>query len=144
MVVNWTTAYSVRIEKIDRQHQHLFSLVALLEEAVMHNRGGEVFDRILKEMRHYTSYHFLTEERLMELYEYPNFEAHRLEHEQFIEKVMAFDFFPDSSEKQAEEALNFLTHWIESHIKKEDPKFGDFCIEKGFVSAETSNKKNAQ
>jgi hemerythrin len=142
MIENWTSAYSVHIDKIDKQHQHLFSLVALLEEAVMHNRGGDVFDRILDEMRRYTSYHFLTEERLMELYEYPDLDSHRLSHERFIEKVMEFDFYPDSTEKHSEEALNFLSSWIQNHIKTEDLKFGDFCLEKGFVNPDIPMRKN--
>jgi len=136
MVIEWTSELSVHIHKIDKQHQHFFSLVNLLEEAVLSNRGDKVFHHILQEMGEYAKYHFATEERLMELYEYSGLEAQRVAHEAFIVKIMEFNFHPDTTGDRPVEILDFLTRWASDHIVSMDKKFGDFCEQSGLTSSD--------
>ncbi|MGA2071741.1 MAG: hemerythrin domain-containing protein, partial [Sedimentisphaerales bacterium] len=67
----WKDEYSVGVEKIDHQHQHLFEIInKLIERPVSSDDSGLVSD-ILSEMVNYAREHFSTEEMLMRQYGYP-------------------------------------------------------------------------
>jgi hemerythrin len=86
-IIEWNNAFSVEIQKIDEQHMKFFSIINLLYDAVLQGKGGEVVGSVLKELQQYVIFHFKSEESWMKMYNYPDLNNHKLEHQEAIQKV---------------------------------------------------------
>jgi hypothetical protein len=73
--VDWSHDLSVGVKEIDEQHMKLIDLVNEMHEAITEHRASEVTMRILNELIVYTQTHFQTEDALMNILEYEDFEV---------------------------------------------------------------------
>jgi hemerythrin len=89
-LVTWDQSYSVRVRKLDEQHQKLFSLLNALHEAMRQGKGQAVVQDTLGELATDAVTHFRAEEELLRRTNYPGFAAHQAEHQKFVEKVNQF------------------------------------------------------
>ena len=123
----WKDQYSVGVEKIDHQHQHLFEIVNKLIERPVSSDDSVLVSDILSEMINYAREHFSTEEMLMRQYGYPAIEPHEKEHDYFINTTaeLAINFM-DNRNTTAGEITEFLIIWLTNHILKTDMKYKDF------------------
>ncbi|MDR0569553.1 MAG: bacteriohemerythrin [Spirochaetaceae bacterium] len=124
--VKWDERYAVGIALIDEQHKQLIDLTDSLYAAC--RQGGTFvrnhFGEVLRATVDYVAFHFSTEEKIMERIRYPDFLAHKREHENFVKKIL-------EDRKNFEEGKNFVpygfTHflkeWILSHIAVSDKLF---------------------
>jgi len=130
--VEWKNEYSVGIDSIDMQHKKLLGLINSLQTAVDFSTG-ELFEReALDELVDYTRSHFSYEEGLMEQNAYPEFEAHRKQHQQMIarvEEVLAE--YQQDKDSAMRNAAAFLRSWLIKHINGTDKQYSSFLIEKG-------------
>ena len=122
--VAWKDDYSVGIEMIDDDHKKLLTLINNLQTAVYYPTG-EAFERqALKELVNYTEYHFEREEKMMLDNEYPDFEPHKRQHEEMIDKVHRFcEAYEKDREATIEEMTGFLRTWLLEHINGTDQKY---------------------
>jgi hemerythrin len=130
--VQWKDDYSVGIESIDMQHKKLLSLINRLQTAVYYSTGEAFEQEALDELVDYTKTHFDYEEGLMEQHGYPDFEPHRLQHQQMIarvEKVLAE--FQQDRDTAMKNAADFLRDWLINHINGTDKQYSSFLIGKG-------------
>ncbi|OHD60500.1 MAG: hemerythrin [Spirochaetes bacterium GWF1_49_6] len=128
----WSDALSVNISEIDHQHQHLIDLINILHDAMKQGRGKEVLSVTLDELARYAVEHFAAEEKLMQKYGYPEFSAHKAEHESFIKKVTDFqNGFIAGKLLLSIEILTFLRDWTINHIAETDKKYVPFLSSKG-------------
>lgn len=87
---------------------------------------------LLKKMKDYTVYHFRNEEEHLKLHAYPHFEAHKKEHQSFIEKVNEIEKrFIKGKFILSLEVITFLKDWLKNHIMISDKKYSEFLISKG-------------
>ncbi|MFW6266380.1 MAG: bacteriohemerythrin [Halanaerobiales bacterium] len=129
---DWKEEFSVGIKKFDDQHKHLLEIgkeLYYLFENV--EKGIDQYDQILEllqEMHDYTVYHFDSEEKAMEKYNYPRLEEHRKAHQGFVEKLKEIDLDDvDTEQRQfSMELLDFIANWVENHILGEDQKYSPF------------------
>jgi len=137
--IEWTKDFVTGIEEVDRQHRKLVNLTNELYESIRKKEVEEVIDSILKELFNYARYHFKTEERLMEKYDYPEFEFHKKEHDKFKEKVKEF-LKKRSSLKELEkekftiEIMKFLKDWLIKHMLGTDRRYVPFFRAKGLTT----------
>ena len=130
--MNWSPELSVNVKEIDAQHQRLIELINELHDAMEERKGKDALEKIIKELFRYTVYHFSTEEKYFELYNYPEKDAHVEEHNVFIRKVQDFHKgFNEGRMLLSVDVMNFLTDWIKKHIMGSDKKYGPFFNEKG-------------
>ena len=130
--MNWSPELSVNVKEIDAQHQRLIELINELHDAMEERKGKDVLEKIIKELFRYTVYHFSTEEKYFELYNYPEKDAHVEEHNVFVRKVQDFHKgFDEGRLLLSVDIINFLTDWIKNHIMGSDKKYGPFFNEKG-------------
>jgi len=128
---DWNNSYSVQIGSIDAQHQTLFRIAAELHSAMANGQGKTAVARTLDRLIQYVSMHFSHEERLMRLHGYPDFAAHKAEHDALTKQVVQFQ-----QEFQAGRAivtvqlLRFLKEWLQNHIQGSDQKYAPFLREK--------------
>ena len=127
----WKDEYSVGIEKIDHQHQHLFELINKLIERPVSSDDSGLVSEILTEMINYAREHFTTEETLMQQYGFPQIELHKKEHDYFINTTAELAIgFKDNKNTTGDEMVEFLKIWLTNHILKTDMKFKPFFAAK--------------
>jgi hemerythrin-like metal-binding protein len=132
--MKWNQSYSVGIEEIDRQHQKLIGMLAQLIKATDEKDSKSVVKDILDNLVEYTVYHFNTEERYFEQFDYENKVEHKAEHKTFTDKVALFvnDYKEDRILLTAD-ILMFLSNWIQNHIKGSDKLYTE-CFQANGLS----------
>jgi len=122
--VTWKDEYSVGIERIDKDHKKLISLINDLETAVHYHVGDEFERKALEALVAYTQTHFKLEEELMQQHEYADYEAHKGQHDQMISNV---EVYLRDYDKQGHKVLgkiaNYLKLWLIEHINGTDRKY---------------------
>jgi hemerythrin-like metal-binding protein len=76
----------VGLPAIDREHQLQIALVDAFERAASANERAEA-GRILEQMAELSEMHFLAEELVMQLHQYPAYQEHADEHARLLEEM---------------------------------------------------------
>jgi|WetSurMetagenome_2_1015567.scaffolds.fasta_scaffold1024890_1 hemerythrin len=130
--LEWKEDYSVGIKKIDDQHKKLVAHLNDLFEAMKAGKGREVLDAVLNGLVQYTKDHFATEESLMKLYDFPDYEAHKQKHDKMAEHVIKLKQKVDSGEiSNPLQITDFLKEWLGKHIMSTDKLYGPYLNQKG-------------
>lgn len=133
-MITWTDAMGVGVQKVDDQHKQLVEQINKLHTAMMERRGAEVVGSTLEFLKNYAITHFATEEGLMRVYAYPNYEAHKKLHDDFkvdfLKLAKEITDNPHSSMVTLE-VENRLSTWLVNHIKRVDKDTFKFLSEKG-------------
>lgn len=128
----WDDKYSVSIKEMDDHHKKLVALINDLHNAMKAGKSKEVMAEILNKLIDYTGFHFAAEEKYFKLYNYPDAEAHKAQHQQFVAKVSNFKTdFTVGKVMLSMEVMDFLKNWLIQHISQTDKKYGPFLKEKG-------------
>jgi len=137
--VCWKDEYSVGVEKIDRQHRHLFEIINKLIDRSGSSSDSKLVSETLTEMLNYAKEHFTTEEELMQEYGYPEIESHKEQHIYFFKATAELSI--NALNKQSmvsREIVEFLKLWLTLHILKCDMKYKEFFKAKIHPVAEYS------
>ncbi len=129
MSVVWTPDLAIGVKAIDEQHKEIFRRVDGLLEACKAGKGKEAVGETLDFMEDYLLQHFTAEENIQLHYAYPDYYAHKKEHEGFIRDVgrLRKKFNKEgSSLMMAAEISRTLVDWLVKHIKKSDMELGKF------------------
>ena len=133
--ITWTPALSIGVEEIDRQHKQLIKLVNELLAMDNIRVDSEMISDALTRMTDYANYHFTSEEKFMQEQGYPQFEAHRRQHVEFIRKTAELAIGAIAHRKTVPvEMLEYLKSWLVNHIMISDMKIRDF-VERKKISA---------
>ncbi len=131
-MIEWNDSLSVKVTKIDQQHQKLISMINELFDAMKQGKGKDVLGNIVNGLISYTETHFKLEEDYFDQYRYPKTLSHKKEHNDFVKKVSEFkDEFEKGSIMLTVEVMDFLGDWLKNHIKGSDKKYTQFFNEKG-------------
>lgn len=131
-LITWSDSLSVKVKQFDDQHKKLVDMANQLFDAMKTGKGSQVMGDILKQLISYTQTHFAAEERLMKQYGYPDFEAHKKEHNALVMQVA--DLQKQLQEGKAvltQNVMTFLRDWLTKHIQGDDRKYGIFFNGKG-------------
>ncbi len=130
--LEWKPEYDVGIDSIDRQHRKLVGLINNLQTAVDYSTGEEFERKALDDLVDYTRTHFKYEEGLMEEHAYPDFEAHRGEHERMIARVdEVLEAYRQDQDNAMQNAITFLKGWLINHINGTDKQYSQYLRDKG-------------
>lgn len=112
------------IAEIDDQHQNLLNIINTLYQAVNENKSRKQLQSIIKELIDYAQYHFGTEERYFDEFEYKEKDEHIKEHQVYTKKITKLlkDVGSNKS-KVSFDMMNFIGEWLENHISKADKKY---------------------
>ncbi len=131
-LLTWNDSYSVKVRKFDDQHKKLIDLINQLHDAMMVGKGKDVMTDVLKSLVDYTRTHFAAEEAMMRLYNYPDYEQHKKEHNLLV--VQVTDVQKQLGEGKmpiTQSVMAFLKDWLQKHIQGNDKKYGPFLNGKG-------------
>jgi len=133
-LLTWNDSYSVKVKQLDDQHKKLIDLINQLYDAMKVGKGSEVIGPVLKSLITYTQTHFSTEEQLMKLHGYPDYDAHKNEHNQLVAQVSDIKKGMDAGKMPlTQNVMNFLRDWLIKHIQGDDKKYGPFLNNMGVV-----------
>ena len=125
----WSDGFETGLGKVDFQHRRLVEL--LNELARYHVAGHDAHEdllRVFDELIAYTTYHFATEEALMDeaTVSEGHSVAHHRAHADFVNMVLAARKDADQAPREAnEQILAYLTKWLILHILGMDRRMGE-------------------
>ncbi|MFP4366254.1 MAG: bacteriohemerythrin [Bacteroidales bacterium] len=130
----WDENLSVKISSIDDQHKKLVEMINVFYQNIKDNSGNDQISKLVRGMKDYTRQHFSTEENYMRKFNYPDYDAHKKEHDMFITKVNELeDKLNQGKMVLSFEITKFLKEWVKNHIQGTDKKYSDFFVSKGVV-----------
>ena len=125
--VKWEKEYNTGDDKIDEQHQRVFVFINKLNLALQTTKDREEIIDILKGLKDYTDYHFKLEEDQMIASNYPKIDAHKAEHQIFIDRLNKLTADMENKSTTINlRLLKFLKVWFSGHILNTDKKFVSF------------------
>lgn len=124
-MIRWKEEYAVGVQVIDTQHKHLFEIAEQAEELVLLPEHMDKFDdiiQIIDELKDYVVFHFAEEEKIMLAIHYPKLFSHKVEHQDFIEKIKSMNVSTIDENQQQEimNILKFIMDWILAHVLQKD------------------------
>ena len=127
MPIPWDASLLTGHPGVDADHERLVSLYNKFEESVTAGKNKEVVEALLVELADYTMSHFIPEERAMVRHNFPEYRAHKAQHDGLLNRLsdLIGDLENDSSEI-ADETLAFLRNWITDHLMTWDQAFANF------------------
>ena len=133
----WKKEFELGIPSIDEQHKSLLEIGnrihGLLKE---HEDGDDNFEDIftvIEELKNYTIYHFDTEEEMFVKYNYPDYDGHKKEHDEFIHYVESVDLGAVNENQKSflNELLGKIVQWVFKHILSTDYLYKNHMLELG-------------
>jgi len=121
--LQWKDEYSVGIESMDDEHREMISLINSTYDKLGPDADPEQIDDCLAEIFNTISMHFALEERIMRNAAYAEFEAHKNDHEELLDRLrdLMDDFYADpvTGTKTLEQSLS---DWFAGHFSTFDAR----------------------
>jgi hemerythrin len=120
--------------EIDGQHRELFERIDQLLLASREKRSRDEVAQMLNFLGDYVVYHFAAEERMMITADYPELEAHRGEHQRFVQE---FGILYREFKSEGPTTLfiirigNRVTGWLREHIYRTDKRLAEHLKKRG-------------
>jgi hemerythrin len=128
-LIDWTDKMSVGVEEIDEQHKKLVGIINHLHDSLKTNSFKEELKIIFMELIDYTKYHFEAEEKIMEEAGYEDLEAHKKQHQKFVNKLLRMkDRCYMGKEEISVELSSFLSSWMLGHILRSDKDYTEVVL----------------
>lgn len=119
--------------EIDRQHQALLDLLNRLGSAIESGESLQVVDGIIDELVYHACFHFMSEERLMAEYRYPEMKTHEAKHRQLTSDVLKLK--RKLRNLGGHHFIEWFQHWplayFEAHISLADKQLGHYISAHG-------------
>lgn len=125
MLFAWKEEFSTGVPLIDEQHKKLFEIAGRTYSLINDEFVIDKYDRIIElidELKEYTVFHFKSEEEYMLSIGYRKYFSHKVEHDDFIERINNVDYNQLDQDQEAylRGILEFIVEWISNHILKLD------------------------
>jgi hemerythrin len=129
MGIEWRDSLAIGVEAIDSQHKELLHRFNGLLVATEAGKGLDELKTLLAFLNEYVIEHFSDEEKLQLKYNYPDYSAHKREHDSFARKIKAVqeEINSEGAERyHVIETNNMLLKWLLNHISKVDIELSKF------------------
>ncbi len=129
MTVEWKEALATGIKEIDDQHKELINIINQLLEACNQGKGKEEVGKVIKFLEDYVISHFKAEENIQLKYNYPDYAAHKAQHEHFIREFIKLKSQFDNHGVSSFFVVDInraVVEWLIQHICKTDVVLGKF------------------
>jgi hemerythrin len=138
----WDQSCSVNVPEFDRHHQHLYTLVNRLHEAMLAGQAKTTTSGILDELISYTQSHFAAEEAFMTARAFPGLAQHKAEHAALTGQVLDFrERYRSGTAPITLELMHFLRDWLVNHIQRSDKLYSLLDVARPGASAGTGLRR---
>ena len=131
-ILTWSEDYQTGIQQIDEQHRELIDAINALHSMLYTAQTPDELVKPFSELLQCVQRHCDTEEDLMCTYAYPDYIEQRIEHEQFLERLVnLFLHYHDTPTQFALKLMPFLKRWMHHHLQGADKVCGEFLHNHG-------------
>jgi len=124
----WNKSMELGVVEIDIQHRIIVNIINMLEDTIEMKTYKSQFNFMITEIEKFLLYHFATEEKLFNEYEYESSD-HIASHSDILEKIIAYKRVRPS-EKYVREVISELKNHVHEHSLTIDKIFTDFMLAK--------------
>ena len=115
------------ISNIDKEHHVQLGMLKALCDAVEAGEAAEKIHEILDQLIAYSELHFTSEELLMRLYAYPDYDDHVLDHEAMTERLQQImQRYSEGQNSMAMQTANEMREFLLGHINSRDQALSEF------------------
>jgi hemerythrin len=128
----WEEKYSVGVKLIDDQHKMMFETINTLIDILGGVPQKNEIDEIISKLVEYKKFHFATEEKYFDDFNYEYAEEHKAKHRDFnnkLDELVAKN--KDDSIILAFGLIDFLEDWLLDHLITEDQKYVECFAKNG-------------
>lgn len=83
----WKPDYSVHVKEIDEQHQNFVHILDTLYDAIQKGETEKILNDTFAQLMRYKEFHFATEEKYFDEFNYEGAEVHKKAHQDFRNAV---------------------------------------------------------
>lgn len=121
VLIDWNEDFAVGIPEVDNDHQELIQDINDLYEQLGSDLHELTVMDFLGAVYAEAREHFIREEDLMLEHDYPGYEDHKAEHEQFLERMgELMDEYQDDVHNEEGGMSLWLSHWFVNHFQGHD------------------------
>ena len=114
-------------ERFEAEHEVQLELFRALRDAVAAGRERERIRELLDALIEYTSVHFMSEQIVMRLYDYPDYQAHVAEHDRLMAQVEELRRrFQEDGVRDLAELSDNVRDWLRHHMATHDRPWDRF------------------
>ena len=112
---------------IDNEHRVQLGMLKALCDAVEEGGPAEKINEILNQLTAYSELHFMSEELLMRMYAYPDYDDHVLDHEAMTERLnQIMRRYEAGQDSMALQTANEMRDFLLGHINSRDQALTEF------------------
>lgn len=122
-LLQWKNEYSVGIASMDDEHREMIALINSTYDKLGSDANSDQIDDCLAEIFNTISMHFALEERIMRKAGYAEFELHKNDHEELLDRLrdLMDDFYKDPA-TGAMQLEQSLSDWFAGHFSTFDAR----------------------
>lgn len=121
---------SVGIKEIDDQHKQLVDTIASLNDAIINKKEDKEMHAIFNKLYDYILFHFSTEEKYFDKFNYERTNEHKAAHQFFADRVIKIQKEVDNDvHRLSLELIAFLEFWLVGHVMVMDQQYVE-CFHK--------------
>lgn len=112
---------------IDNEHRIQLGLLNALCDAVNDKKPTPEVNDILNQLTSYSELHFMSEELLMRMYAYPDYDDHVIDHEamtEYLKEIM--EKLSSGEDSLAIETASELRQFLAAHISSRDEALSEY------------------
>jgi len=122
-LLQWKPEYSIGVAAVDHEHRHLIELINELCAQIGQHDDSEHIELYLGEVFAAISAHFALEERVMRNARYPEYEAHKHDHEALLDDLVdIMDGYIADPVVGASQLATTLSDWFGGHFASFDAR----------------------
>lgn len=125
-IMNWDASLDVGVHAMNDEHKQILDAMNRIYDATQAGRSGDDVNRLVEQLGAVCVRHFKDEEAYMAAIGFPSLRNHQYIHQDLLEKFArhAADI-KAAGGKPGPAFFHFLQHWLSSHIKGIDRKYGE-------------------
>jgi len=125
-IMTWDSSLDVGVAAMNHEHQDILDAMNRIYDASEAGRTGDEINRLVARLGTVCADHFRDEEAYMARIDYPARKNHGLIHEELLTRFTHHAAEIRAAGGRADGAFfHFLRHWLTSHIKGIDRKYGE-------------------
>ncbi len=112
---------------MDGEHRVQIGLMTAFRDAIGGGRGEAAAGEILDQLLDYSKVHFMSEQLLMRLYEYGDYESHMADHDRMLQEMETMrDSFRTGDAEFDPQTVDTLIKGLIAHISRTDGPLGRY------------------
>lgn len=121
--LEWKAEFSVGEQAMDDEHRHMIDLINAVYAELSEHRDADSIERFVGDTYNAVASHFALEERLMRESSYPEYQAHKDDHEILLDQILEMmDAISDDAESGLVLLENRLSDWFRQHFATFDAR----------------------